>query len=58
MKKLIQFFTDEQGASGVEYGILVAAIAAVIILTVISVGTKTNSAFQTVDTAMNGLTAD
>jgi pilus assembly protein Flp/PilA len=52
MNKLTQFFKDEQGASGVEYGILVAAIAAIIIVTVKSVGTKVLAAFTTVDTNM------
>ncbi|HTL86808.1 MAG TPA: Flp family type IVb pilin [Acidimicrobiia bacterium] len=39
---------DERGAAGVEYGLLVALIAAVIILTVTAVGTKVNTAFTTV----------
>jgi pilus assembly protein Flp/PilA len=52
MKKLMRFFKDEDGATAVEYGIMVAAIAAVIILVVNAVGTKTNSAFQSVNSAM------
>ncbi|MBI2238006.1 MAG: Flp family type IVb pilin [Actinobacteria bacterium] len=43
---------DERGASAVEYGLLVALIAAVIILVVTSVGGKVNDAFQTIDTNM------
>ena len=39
---------DERGAAGVEYGLLVALIAAVIILTVTTLGTKVNTAFDTV----------
>ena len=31
MKKLINFFKDEEGATMVEYGLLVALIAAVIV---------------------------
>ncbi|MGH9196714.1 MAG: Flp family type IVb pilin [Acidimicrobiia bacterium] len=42
--------TNQRGATAVEYGIMVALIAAVIILVVTSVGTKTSNAFQTVDT--------
>jgi len=52
MKKLMRFFKDEEGATAVEYGIMVAAIAAVIITMVIAVGNKTNAAFTTVDTKM------
>ena len=34
MKKLMRFFKEEDGATAVEYGIMVALIAAVIIGTV------------------------
>lgn len=40
---------DEEGASGVEYGLLIALIAAVIIGTVASLGTKLNTAFGKVE---------
>ena len=46
--KLKRFLRGEEGATAVEYGIMVAAIAAVIITIVISVGVKTNSAFDKV----------
>jgi len=49
MKKLIRFFRDEEGATAVEYGIMVAAIAAVIITIVFSIGTKLNTMFTAVD---------
>jgi len=52
MKKLIAFLKDEEGATAVEYGIMVAAIAAVIIAVVIVVGNKTNNAFEVVNNAM------
>ena len=55
MNLLKSFYTEEDGATAVEYGIMVAAIAAVIITIVIAVGTKTNSAFDKVDSAMGGL---
>ena len=32
MKKLMRFFKEEDGATAVEYGIMVAAIAAVVIV--------------------------
>lgn len=46
------FVRDEEGATAVEYGLMVALIAAVIVVIVKSVGTKVNTAFTTVDTAM------
>jgi len=52
MKKLIGFFKDEEGATAVEYGIMVAAIAAVIIAVVVALGGKINTAFTTVNSAM------
>lgn len=55
MKRLINFFKDEEGATAVEYGIMVAAIAAVIIAIVIVVGQQTQNAFQNVSDAMNRL---
>ena len=55
VKKLLDFFKDEEGATAVEYGIMVAAIAAVIITVVIAVGSKTNSAFNNVSNNMSPL---
>ena len=53
MKSLVtRLWKEEDGATAVEYGILVAAIAAVIITIVNSVGGKVNAAFTTVDTNM------
>jgi pilus assembly protein Flp/PilA len=43
---------NERGAAGVEYGLLVALIAAVIIITVTTLGTKVNAAFTTVSNNM------
>jgi pilus assembly protein Flp/PilA len=52
MKQIQQLWADENGATAVEYGLMVAAIAAVIIAVVFSVGTKVNGAFTTVDTQL------
>jgi len=52
MKKLMRFFKEEDGATAVEYGIMVAAIAAVIVGVVFVVGTKTDNAFEQVNAAM------
>lgn len=50
--KIKALLADEEGASLVEYGLLVALIAAVCVVVVTSLGQKVNNAFQTVDTAM------
>jgi len=39
---------EERGATAVEYGLLVALIAAVIVLTVLALGGEINTAFQDV----------
>ena len=52
MKKLISFFKDEEGATAVEYGLIVALIAAIIIITVGVLGVKVESAFNKVATKM------
>lgn len=52
MKKLIALFKDEEGATAVEYGIMVALIAAVIIIAVGTLGETTRDTFTDVNTAM------
>jgi len=52
MKKLINFFKDEEGATAVEYGLMVALIAAVIIVAVTTLGTNLSDKFETVATAV------
>ena len=44
----------EKGATAVEYGIMVALIAAVIITIVATLGGQVTSAFQKVSTALTG----
>jgi pilus assembly protein Flp/PilA len=48
MKKLIAFFKDEEGATAVEYALMVALIAGVIVGAVTLLGTNTNSTFNTI----------
>jgi pilus assembly protein Flp/PilA len=52
MKKLINFFKDEEGASMVEYGLLVALIAVVCIATIGFIGTNLNLKFVEVNDAI------
>jgi len=49
--------TRDRGATAVEYGLIVAAIAAVIVVLVFTLGGRVEAAFQTVCTKMNGGTA-
>ena len=43
---------EERGATAVEYGLLVALIAAVIVAVVITLGGKINAAFTTVNNSI------
>ena len=52
MEKLIRFFKDEEGATAVEYGIMVALIAVAIIATVFALGGQLNSTFKSVSDKM------
>jgi len=45
---LTRLIADEQGATAVEYGMMVAAIAAVIIAVVFTLGGKVTAAFTAV----------
>jgi Flp pilus assembly pilin Flp len=47
---LTRFAKDEAGAAGVEYGILVAAIAAGIVVAAFSIGESVSNAFSYTDT--------
>ena len=53
MDKLIRFFKEEEGATAVEYGVMVAAIIAAVIVIVFSIGGKISTAFQNVSTQLN-----
>ncbi len=53
MKQFKMFMQDEEGASAVEYGLLVALIAAAIILTVEGLGTTLDSVFGGVDSTLS-----
>jgi len=52
MEKLGNFFKDESGAAAVEYGLLVALIAVVIIGAVTLLGTNISTKFNTVSTSI------
>lgn len=57
MKSLLKkFLRDESGATMVEYGIMVALIAAIAIGTVSLLGESVDSAFVDVNTELSGST--
>ncbi|MBV9330236.1 MAG: Flp family type IVb pilin [Alphaproteobacteria bacterium] len=48
MSQLLSFLRSESGATSIEYGLIAALIAVVIITAVTSVGTHLNTTFTTV----------
>ena len=52
---IMNFLRDEDGATAVEYGIMVALIAAVIIAVVAALGTTLQGVFQSVVNALTGV---
>ncbi len=52
MERIKRFFKDESGATAVEYGLMVALIAAVIIVAVQGLGQKVNGTFEFVNGQM------
>jgi pilus assembly protein Flp/PilA len=56
MSKFITRFTnDESGATAIEYGLIVALIAVVIITAVATLGTKLNNAFTSINTGLGNI---
>jgi len=47
------FVRDESGATAIEYGLIAACISVAIIAVVQGVGTKLNTTFTKIDTALN-----
>ena len=52
MKKLINFFKDDEGASMVEYGLLVSLIALAAIVAITAVGGQLSTMFDAVTAAL------
>ena len=51
-KFIARFFKDESGATAIEYGLIVALIAVVIIAAVTAIGGTLNDTFTTIDTKL------
>jgi pilus assembly protein Flp/PilA len=52
MRLVIKFFKDENAATAIEYGLIAAGIAVAIISVLKGVGTKLNTTFSSVSTAL------
>lgn len=52
VKMLLRFFRDKAAATAIEYGLIAAVIAMVIITSLGSVGTKVNTKLGTVATTL------
>lgn len=52
MSLIRRFLRDESAATMVEYGVMVALVAAVAIVTVKTLGTEVNDAFTTINSNM------
>ena len=52
MNLIRQFVRDESGATAIEYGLIVALIAVVIITAVTAVGTSLNDKFTSINNAL------
>lgn len=52
------FAKDEDGATAIEYGLFAALVGAVIVGTVATLGTQTNTGFQTMSTALENVEDD
>ncbi|MDP1737218.1 MAG: Flp family type IVb pilin [Caulobacter sp.] len=53
-KFMTRFAKDESGATAIEYGLIVALIAVVIITAVTTLGTKLNGAFGSINAGLPG----
>ena len=51
-KFVTRFMKDESGATAIEYGLIVALIAVVIITAVTAVGTSLSSKFNSINTSL------
>ena len=52
-KFIARFLKNESGATAIEYGLIVALIAVVIIGAVTAIGTTLNGTFTTIDTKLS-----
>ena len=53
MKTALKLFKNESGATAIEYGLIAALIAVVIIVAVSTIGTQLNKTFSTVGSSLS-----
>ena len=51
-KFVTRFLTDESGATAIEYGLIAALVAVVLVTALTTLGTKLNSTFTSVGNAL------
>ena len=54
LARTLAFIQDEEGASSVEYGLLIAGIAVAVMGAIYTIGTNLNSKFSSVATQLGG----
>lgn len=52
LTRLLQLTRDDEGATALEYGLIAALIAGVIVIAVTALGTKVSGTFDTITKAM------
>jgi pilus assembly protein Flp/PilA len=52
MRQVIRFLKDERAATAIEYGLIAAGIAVVLIPVLTGLGTKLKTSFTTIQTAL------
>ncbi|OQW58243.1 MAG: pilus assembly protein [Proteobacteria bacterium SG_bin9] len=53
MRKLIEFWKNESGATAIEYALIAAGIAVAIITGVNAIGSQLNTKFDSISTKLN-----
>jgi pilus assembly protein Flp/PilA len=56
MNRIISFLRNEEGATALEYGLIAALIAGVIIAAVTTLGQSVSTTFSSISTSMAGAT--
>lgn len=54
LQKIMNFVRDEEGASAVEYGLIIGLIAVALVIILASMGTGLKAKFQAACTAITG----
>ena len=52
MKKILRFLKDEEGVTAIEYGLIAALIAVLIVAAVTAIGLKLQGTFETIRDAL------